>query len=114
MQLAVKILKICKYRSQECIIMRTKADKHIQNCKRRCDYSTVDEARHNFISQVQRDTEAKNAEASEIRKLSLAYTDYIISKMGITQLVYSRQQSYNPTEHIINEDALLRRLNLIA
>lgn len=113
-QLAVKILKICKYRSQECIVVRTKADEHIRNCKRRCDYSTVDEARHDFVGQVRRDTEAKNAEAGEIRELSPAYTDYIVSEMGITQLVCGREQSRDPAEHVIDEDALLRRLNLIA
>ncbi|KAL7755639.1 hypothetical protein ACKLNR_014166 [Fusarium oxysporum f. sp. zingiberi] len=113
-ELAVKILKICKYRSQGCIVVRTKADEHIRNCKRRCDYSTVEEARHDFVGQVRRDTEAKNAEAGEIRELSPAYTDYIVSEMGITQLVCGREQSRDPAEHVIDEDALLRRLNLIA
>ncbi|KAG5752182.1 hypothetical protein H9Q70_005157 [Fusarium xylarioides] len=113
-ELAVKILKICKYRSQECIVVRTKADEHIRNCKRRCDYSTVEEARHDFVGQVRRDTEAKNSEAGEIRELSPAYTDYIVSEMGITQVVCGMEQSRDPAEHVIDEDALLRRLNLIA
>ncbi|KAF4450809.1 hypothetical protein F53441_6141 [Fusarium austroafricanum] len=113
-EMDVQILKICKYRSQECVVVRTKADDHVRNCKRRCVYSTVEEARNDFIGQVRRDTEAKNAEAGGVRELSPAYTDYIVCEMGITQLVCGREPSSDPTEQVIDEEALLRRLHLIS
>ncbi|KAF9771736.1 hypothetical protein IL306_010613 [Fusarium sp. DS 682] len=112
-EMNVRMLKVCKHREQECTVVRTKADEHIRNCKRRNSYETVEEARNDFINQVRRDTEAKNAEAGKVRQLAPAYKDYIVSEMGVMQLVCGRKQSSDPAEHVIDEQALLEKLELM-
>ncbi|KAF7557899.1 hypothetical protein G7Z17_g218 [Cylindrodendrum hubeiense] len=111
-ELDLKILKIGKYRKQECIVVRTKADDHIRNCKRRNNHATVEEARADFIQQVRQDTEAKNASMSDVHTLCPDYTDYIISEMGLAQLINNTGKSKDPYEQVIDEPELLRRLGL--
>ncbi|KAH7139826.1 hypothetical protein B0J13DRAFT_609028 [Dactylonectria estremocensis] len=86
-QLDLNLLKIDKYRNQECIVVRTKADDHVRNCKRRNIHATVEDARADFIHQVRQDTEVKNASMSSVDALRPDYTDYIISEMGLVQFI---------------------------
>ncbi|KAJ4264381.1 hypothetical protein NW762_005579 [Fusarium torreyae] len=113
-ELDVQILQVCKHRKQECIVVRTKADAHIRNCKRRCNHETIEKAREDFINQVRQDTIAKNEEAGKARELCPEYTDYIVSEMGIAQLVKGQAPSGDPYEQVIDEESLLRKLRLLS
>ncbi|KAK5995272.1 Interferon-inducible GTPase 1-like protein [Cladobotryum mycophilum] len=111
-QLDLKILEICKYRNQKCIVARTKADQHIRNCKRHSRHPTLEAARADYIEQVRRDTAAKNA-SIDVEEFRPDYTDHIILEMGITQLITGSPPSSWTCEQVIDERALLQELGLL-
>ncbi len=112
LQSDIQIMQLCKYRGQECIVVRTKADQHVRNCRRRKKYATVEEARADYICQVREDTRISNSEAAVVRDLSPEYTDYIVCEMGINQLVRSLPPSEDECEQVINERRFLEKLGL--
>jgi hypothetical protein len=45
--------------------------------------------------------------------LTLLVTDYIVSEMGVLQLVTNSQPSADPVEQVIDEALLLQKLGLL-
>lgn len=111
----MRILKLCKYRNQECIVLRSKADEHIRNRARRMLDPDPNKARQDYISDVRRDTDTSNArnETGSLEELTLSVTDYIVSEMGVLQLVTNSQPSAEPYEQVIDEALLLKKLGLL-
>lgn len=105
-------MQLCAYMRQECIVVRTKADIHIQNCHRRQKHTSVDAARKNYIRQVREETRKKTTQTQEVKALRLDFIDYIISEMGILQLVKKTGPPSEEYEHIVDEEELFRKLKL--
>lgn len=108
----LRIMQVCKFRRQECVVVRSKADEHIRNCRRNNKHPTVESARNDYINQVRVETAGRNAEMNRIKELRLDFKDYIISEMGLSQLVNGAPPSRDPCEHVIDEAELLQRLGL--
>jgi hypothetical protein len=72
-------------------------------------------ARQDYISEVRRDTATSNArnEIGSPEELMLLVTDYIVSEMGVLQLVTNSQPSPDPFEQVIDEALLLQKLGLL-
>lgn len=93
--------------------MRSKADEHIRNCKRNAGHTTVEAARDDYIRQVRDEMAAKNEEARKSQALCPNYIDHIVCEMGVTQLVNGETPSEDPYEQVIDEDRLLKKLELM-
>lgn len=72
-------------------------------------------ARQDYISDVRRDTDTYNAqnEIGSPEELMLLVTDYIVSEMGVFQLVTNSQPSPDPFEQVIDEALFLQKLGLL-
>lgn len=97
---------------KEYIVARTKADVHIRNCKRNKCHDSVENAREDYLRQVRDDTKNVTAMTNETEKLRLEFTDFVISEMGVLQIVNGDRPSNDPHEHVIDEERFVRQLGL--
>ncbi|KAI1644214.1 interferon-inducible GTPase-domain-containing protein [Daldinia loculata] len=108
----LRILKLCQYRKQEWVSVRSKADLHIWSYKRRRGMCPA-EARQCYIDAVRSDTATYNArDENSVEDLKLSVKDYIVSDMGVLQLVTGSEPSEDPIEQVIDEAAFLEDLGL--
>ena len=92
--------------------MRSKADLHIWNCKRRKGISPA-EARQCYIDAVRADTATYEARSyNSVSELKLSVKDYIVSDVGVLQLVTGSEPPDDPVEQLIDEAAFLEELGL--
>ncbi len=111
-QLDVRIMQLYVYMKKEYVVARTKADQHIRNCKRNKRHTSVSDAREDFLRQVWEDTNQVTAKTSEMGTLHIKFTDFVISEMGVLQMVNGEPTSEDPYEGIIDEERFLRQLGL--
>ncbi|KAK4233319.1 interferon-inducible GTPase-domain-containing protein [Achaetomium macrosporum] len=111
-ELDIRVMQLCAYLRQECIVVRTKADVHIRNCKRNRNHPTVEAAREDYVCQVRRDTEATNARSREVMTMHVEVDDFIVCEQGVTQIVNGAPPSDDPFEQVIDEARLIERLGL--
>lgn len=97
---------------QECIVVRTKADMHIGNCKRNKRHATVEAAREDYLGQVRKDTEAVRARTSKAKTLQVDFADFVVSEMSVRRLVAGDAPSEDPLEQVIDEERFLCQLGL--
>ncbi|KAI1803142.1 interferon-inducible GTPase-domain-containing protein [Daldinia bambusicola] len=109
----LRVLKLCQYRKQDWISVRSKADFQIWNCKRRKGIPLA-EARQCYIDAVQADMAAYDDAQGEnmVPELKLSVKDYIVSEVGVLQLVTGSEPSDDPFEQLIDEAAFLEKLGL--
>ncbi|KAI1475074.1 interferon-inducible GTPase-domain-containing protein [Daldinia eschscholtzii] len=108
----LRVLKLCQYRGQSWISVRSKADLHIWNCKRRMGISPA-EARQCYIDAVRADMATYEARSeNSVPELKLSVKDYIVSDAGVLQLVTGSELSDDPVEQLIDEAAFLEELGL--
>ncbi|KAI0131579.1 interferon-inducible GTPase-domain-containing protein [Daldinia grandis] len=108
----LRILKLCQYRKQEWVSVRSKSDLHIWNNKRRRGMCSA-EARQCHIDDIRSDTTTYNArDENSTEDLKLSVKDYIVSDMGVLQLVTGSEPSEDPIEQLIDEATFLEELGL--
>lgn len=113
-QTDLRILKICKLRNQECIVVRSKSDIHCRNRARRLR-ETPAEAITGYKNDVAVDTAKTNQQLQEsktVDELRPFVTDYAVSEMGIYQLITKESPSHDPFEQVMDDALLLHRLGL--
>lgn len=88
---------------------------HIRNRARRMQLDSS-KARQAYISDVRRDTDTSNTRINIgwPEDLKLLVTDYIVSEMGVLQLVANSQPSRDPFEQVIDEALLRQKLGLLS
>ncbi|KAI0846458.1 interferon-inducible GTPase-domain-containing protein [Daldinia vernicosa] len=109
----LRVLKLCQYRKQEWVSVRSKADLHIWNYKRRRGMCAAD-ARQFYIDAVRSDTSTYNARNGDsVEDLKLSVKDYIVSDMGVFQLVTGSKPFEDPVQQVIDEAGFLEELGLL-
>ncbi|KAI1472083.1 uncharacterized protein F4812DRAFT_204460 [Daldinia caldariorum] len=108
----LRVLKLCQYRKQEWISVRSQADFQMWSCKRRKGIPLA-EARQCYIDAVRADMATYDAlDAKMVPDLKLSVKDYIVSEAGVLQLVTGSKPSDDPFEQLIDEAAFLEKLGL--
>ncbi|KAL8357759.1 hypothetical protein RB601_009281 [Gaeumannomyces tritici] len=110
----LNILAVCHFRGQPYVVIRSQADTHIRN-KAEDRGMPVSEALQRYINEVHQ--EKQNATVKDIEnvgpELSSSLDDFIVSKMGIFQLVTGSAPPSDECAQVIEEESFLRRLGLI-
>ncbi|KAF8851659.1 hypothetical protein BDZ45DRAFT_660306 [Acephala macrosclerotiorum] len=112
----LRILKICDYRNQKCIVVRTKTDGHIYNRTGRKGISEA-EAGRQYIAEARRDSEETRKKASEAKgpkSLGRGWFEYLVSSRVVYRLVNGlAMDPSKPAQQIIYEREFLQELGLM-
>ncbi|KAI8962042.1 interferon-inducible GTPase-domain-containing protein [Daldinia sp. FL1419] len=110
----LRILKLCQYRKQPWVSVRSKADLHIWNYKRRRGMRPT-EARQCYIDAVRADMDMYNERSkNSAEEFKISVKDYLVSDVGILQLVTGCEPSDDPAEQVIDEEVFLKELGLVS
>ncbi|KAL7795497.1 P-loop containing nucleoside triphosphate hydrolase protein [Trichoderma afarasin] len=89
----IRLLQVCEYFKQPCIVVRTKSDMHIFNYKkeRRTPRRTQQQAREDYLSDVRQDVARfrEQAEASQARFVP-EFDDFVVSTAGVEAFVQGK------------------------
>ncbi|PKK51617.1 hypothetical protein CI102_3975 [Trichoderma harzianum] len=104
----IRLLQVCEYFKQHCIVVSTKSDMHIYNYtrERRTPRRTPEQAREDFLSDVRQDVARfrEQADASQAR-LVPKFDDLVVSTAGVEAFVQGQS-----SDDMVDEARLFKEL----
>ncbi|OPB45545.1 hypothetical protein A0O28_0077550 [Trichoderma guizhouense] len=87
----IRLLQVCEYFKQPCIVVRTKSDMHINNYQEEKEWDWA-QARDLFLSEVRQDIACfrERAKASQARFVP-DFIDFVVSRSGIRGFVQNKR-----------------------